>query len=70
MGNNNMRCCFYCRFWKARESDGLGWCRRHAPRPVAVKAETDSFLRDASFPITDGDQWCGEFKKRKGGIKR
>lgn len=59
--------CLFCRFWHSRKHDDLGWCRRYAPRPVALDVETESFTREASFPVTSQDDWCEEFEKRKKG---
>ena len=44
--------CNECKFW--RSSNGLdGECHRHAPRKPTV-------ARLMRWPITDGDEFCGE----------
>lgn len=70
--------CHTCRYWRENMGsdgqnhgwDGMGLCRRHAPRPVVVdgigenqpgrlSAEEvgDGFT---AWPITFGNDWCGE----------
>lgn len=69
--------CAICRFWRSKLSsisavtykDGLGECRRYAPRgPVNLawsQSGTDvtHAVLLAPFPITPFDDWCGEFSK-------
>lgn len=72
--------CQECRFFQAsrrEENIGMGWCRRHAPRPrydiawFAVRAveslSRDNMSReiddvqDAVWPVVCAEDWCGEF---------
>jgi hypothetical protein len=53
--------CDRCRFWEHYEEtplSHLGFCRRYAPRSVAV---CEAAEYEARFALTDGDEWCGEF---------
>ena len=56
--------CTTCRYWAPNDepqgiaSDhGWGECRRYPPQ--VVQAEPGQ--RVACFPITTGEQWCGEY---------
>lgn len=46
--------CKGCKFWLKCEGEDYEWdygfCRRYPPSP------------DDKFPVTDNDNWCGEFK--------
>lgn len=67
--------CADCRYYRSGVSslspikyrDGIGECRRHAPRgPVVLatgQAETMPITLTA-FPILPDDDWCGEFSPR------
>jgi hypothetical protein len=70
-------CCANCRFFSATISqvsalkyvDGIGECRRNAPRgPVALAwagaDEPDHQHRAvmSPFPFMPADDWCGEFQ--------
>lgn len=59
-------CCGDCRFWDGLYplEEGIGRCRRYAPRPVILDVEA-SFKMEACFPLTGDCDWCGEFKMRK-----
>ena len=64
-----------CRFWLRLTDDGStqsqGQCRRHAPRFDGImylrglKEVGDegggAMLWGTSFPMTQADDWCGEF---------
>ena len=50
--------CAICRFWEPLEDNGFqGQCRRHAPEPQV----TDSVHVLAVWPVTNAQDWCGEF---------
>jgi hypothetical protein len=53
--------CARCRYWRRLEANpSQGECRRRAPRPV-----TDGGVHSvATWPVTDPDDWCGEFRDR------
>lgn len=53
--------CGACRFFlpHADPGEGDGLCRRHAPRPGCGDVD------DWNFPVTDQEDWCGEFQERK-----
>ncbi len=50
--------CEKCRFWEPVTTNAkpvpFGRCRRYAPRQMMEHRDTD-------WPITDYDDWCGEF---------
>ena len=69
--------CKQCRFYTARLSsisalrpkDGVGECRRNAPRgPVVLgwsvvgKPEDHHSAIMSAFPFVPEDDWCGEFQ--------
>jgi hypothetical protein len=51
--------CANCRFWDAFKESTQGICRRHAPRPFLAG-------QDAPWPITDTEEWCGEWQPLPG----
>ena len=58
--------CLNCRFWDAWPDAQVGYCRRYAPKPlplVLVLDDDGSDRAEAMWPITDADEWCGEFEK-------
>jgi hypothetical protein len=60
--------CRQCRFWDEIRQD-RGNCRRYAPRAtpeaVATSQHTGELESAAVFPITFGDDWCGEYQGDK-----
>lgn len=66
--------CADCKFWcstlsslsTVRYREGVGECRRHAPRgPVALAWMEGEEIRNqaimSAFPLVPSDDWCGEF---------
>lgn len=54
--------CQKCAFWKPTV-DAKGECRRNAPQSVVFAVdETTQF--ETRFPLTEADDWCGEFKAK------
>jgi hypothetical protein len=54
-------CCVSCRHWQRIDTNpNQGECRRYAPRPEAF----ESIHMMAAWPITNVDDWCGEFSER------
>lgn len=43
--------------------DSHGECRRHAPQTVAFEVD-DEVKFESMFPVTAGDDWCGDFEKK------
>lgn len=70
--------CDECRFYRdglssmssVRYRNGLGECRRNAPRgPVKLawgRTDNDDLhvVTLTPFPVVPNDDWCGEFEKR------
>ena len=65
--------CRTCTFWKPVSNGEAGHCRRYPPArdmDFRVDAELDDFTTNgAAFdrrawqhPVTDGGDWCGEWK--------
>ena len=56
--------CENCKYWlaseeiKFNEKSLTGECRRYPP--VLYFKRSDIFI----FPITDNDNWCGEYKEK------
>lgn len=48
--------CKTCLFWACTNDGKLGDCRRHPP----VASEHYPSV----FPVTPGEQWCGEYQSR------
>lgn len=50
--------CFNCKYWKKLNPEniiyGSGRCRRFPPSGAS---------RDISFPLTNIDDWCGEYER-------
>ncbi len=72
--------CGFCRFWEAHGEYGAGECHRNAPiaasgsangwlsriheviyRGASEYGEPDNY---AVFPVTEHNQWCGQFERR------
>jgi hypothetical protein len=54
--------CECCRYWHRLDTNpGQGECRRHAPSPEAF----ESIHMMAAWPVSNGDDWCGEFQGNK-----
>jgi hypothetical protein len=53
--------CADCCHWRLLEANPTqGECRRYAPRPEAF----ESIHMMATWPITNVEDWCGEFSAR------
>ncbi len=52
--------CQSCNFWKAT-SENNGECRRRAPQNIVFEVN-DKVSVESRFPVTDGNDWCGEFE--------
>jgi len=59
---NATRACQACAFWNELESDA-GECRRHAPQTLAFEVDEEVKF-ESMFPVTAGDDWCGDFEKK------
>lgn len=56
--------CSACRFWKQNEGKEHGECRRYPPQSterVGTEAGEVSSTTYSDWPLTDADEWCGEF---------
>lgn len=53
--------CAACTFWNKLDEDH-GECRRHAPQTVAFEVD-DEVKFESMFPVTAGEDWCGDFEK-------
>lgn len=54
--------CNRCKWWEGAESGDTGLCRRYAPRPYH---EYNYRIDPGAFwPVTDKDDYCGEFRDR------
>ena len=51
--------CKFCEFWQVETGQTDGECRRDAP--CASREH-----RQITHPVTNANQWCGEFKVREG----
>lgn len=51
------RTCEWCKFWH-ETGNGLGKCRRYAPRPGGTDERT-------RWPSTAFEDWCADFKLNK-----
>jgi hypothetical protein len=49
--------CSTCRFWGQLQTGG-GSCRRMPPQVVGG----DDGVSEVSFPCTNDDEWCGEWR--------
>lgn len=69
ISDEEMPICQNCRWWSQndgeQEANGMGECRRHAPRPT-LRPEWDKndmlVTPLAYFPITFGEWFCGDWK--------
>jgi hypothetical protein len=53
--------CAICAYWQPlEESSFQGQCRRHAPRPEV----SDSVHMLAAWPVTNAQDWCGDFSAK------
>lgn len=48
--------CSQCVHWKQPE------CRRYPPQVVVAEDEDGMTTPVTVFPLTDGDEWCGEHR--------
>jgi hypothetical protein len=53
--------CAACTFWNKLDGEH-GECRRHAPQTVAFEVD-DEVKFESMFPVTAGEDWCGDFEK-------
>ncbi len=65
---NEVYACENCVFWEPIfDEDGryspTGFCRKGAPVPVPQPMKGAAEFRGV-WPVTDADDWCGEFKRR------
>lgn len=51
------RACDICRFWYRANRE----CRRYPPQHV-VEPHFDGSDTSTQFPVTEADDWCGEFQ--------
>lgn len=59
----NERCCGKCRFYfKEKESDYRGQCRRYPPQAWSESYPETSSSLGFNFPEMRNEEWCGEFK--------
>ena len=65
MSRDQKEVCANCRWWDGNcpYGEGSGYCRVHAP----ALSNTPSFL--SNWPLTRGDNWCGEFTSRPGDLE-
>lgn len=63
--------CAGCRFWNLENMDAktsflvFGECRRYPPtRPSVDPKDAVSPLLDWLWPLTEEDDWCGEFRAK------
>lgn len=54
-----IRVCQNCAFWNSLDNS-QGECRRHAPQTIAFEVDEEVKF-ESMFPITAGDDWCGDF---------
>jgi len=58
------RHCSRCLYWRLLDANpNQGECRRYAPKPDAF----ESIHMMATWPITNIEDWCGEFKELPAG---
>lgn len=55
------RACQACEFWNIVEAN-TGECRRHAPQTVSFEVD-DEVKFESMFPVTAGEDWCGDFSR-------
>lgn len=56
------KACAECAHWNTTASDE-GECRRHAPQLISFEVDDDVKIQ-SSFPMTSGDDWCGDFEQK------
>ena len=60
--------CENCKFWEPGHTADSGNCRRHAPRFIQGQFQPteDGYMpdRDAIWPRTAADDWCGDGEPR------
>jgi hypothetical protein len=59
--------CENCRFWRGIRGVGgsnSGECHRKAPLPYKYRPEENTLNVGTRWPLTEGDQYCGEFEMR------
>jgi hypothetical protein len=59
--------CKNCRFWKGIKGVGdgnSGECYRKAPLPYKWRPEENTLHVGTRWPLTNGDQYCGEFEEK------
>ncbi len=60
--------CEFCCYWKLMKdtfkihSEGLGSCRKKAPVIIKPDMPILSIMDITFFPVTRGDDWCGDYK--------
>jgi hypothetical protein len=54
--------CQACAFWKTTSAD-TGECRRHAPQNIVFEVN-DEMSVQSRFPVTNGEDWCGDFEAK------
>ncbi len=68
--------CESCRFWKEHFSDKKGNCCRYPPKLIDFfLKQSEDILEDllfvgTRFPVTQHDEFCGEFKEKDDGDLR
>jgi len=59
--------CCSCRWWDATSRrEGIGVCRRHAPRPV-TDSKGRAYMAEATWPSTVDSEYCGDAEPTDGG---
>ena len=53
--------CAQCAHWNALDNS-TGECRRHAPQTIAFEVDEEVKF-ESKFPVTAGNDWCGDFSK-------
>ena len=62
--------CDKCRYWKeiGKETGDGGECKRYPPKQWDFVTIAGAICYEHfRHPETDSDDWCGEFKREKGG---
>ena len=55
--------CDICAYWqREQEESATGLCRRHSPSVVGTAESVGVGL----WPITNSDDWCGEYERKNG----
>lgn len=55
--------CGNCAFWHASETGSQGECRVRPPQAIAFHVDDETTVKTL-FPVTSGQDWCGEFEVR------